>query len=816
MDQRALDEIHRFTASVEQPDLYAYLDIERDADKAAVTHALQVRRSWAQGQQANPKYRQEALWLIKNINLIKTALTSEATRYCKDLDQRDEQVKLETLSMFIKGTLADGELTVRGEEAIRSQGEILDLPESLVVRRIGEILAERDAEALSLSTAEPLLASTPTIDLSGITDLYEILDADPEGDLASLEAAYRRRYRWARQLRDTEQSSQVYAQIDEAWRVLKDPDRRAAYDQERASAGQSTDSAEAPDQLQAFLPPPPPTKGIALPMPSVEQHLERIESGAEETPPDSAPAIAMPMPVTERDAPPPPLIPEPGQTDEIDYLSAAIEEPSMSLEDSDEDTEVISIDHLDDEADVLGTMSFESLPLPPEQPTEGLTLLSSDPAPDSDSDDSGDGHDDGIDLDALMQSQGTPTLDEDFSGLDMGLDDLIKDQHSEAPPTGLQDFTADMSPFSEMREEPDVSIGDGLDLDSLLADNSPEPGPSLSAGQIFNEQAILKIDGPRVIRIRTGAHPFPVRVTVRNDGEGSMPGDVSSNVPWVQISPATLDPKRAHQVIEALVEPDGIPGNSGKAIITIDTHHGETRTVTIDALKHVVSPVMLFISALAIVGVVGIFAGLYLNGSIVNLETPDRTILAINVDPPAGEVFINDELVGNQGTLSLVDAFPIDETFQVRVELDGFEPYIRDILVAHGTQYRVEAVLKLRELVNFEPAPGAVEATLDSDALDLRIEQQQSHIDACFTRNLRFDEPFKAEITVNGIVTARGFIQGVDFGEANFRSPAVETCVTRQLRSMRLPLVAGDFARFSRSMGAEIRPVNVLNEEIAP
>ena len=196
----------------------------------------------------------------------------------------------------------------------------------------------------------------------------------------------------------------------------------------------------------------------------------------------------------------------------------------MYLEDSDEDTEVISIDHMDDEADVLGTMSFESLPMPPEQPTEGLTLLSSDSDSDSDSDDSEGGHDEGIDLDALMQSQGTPSLDEDFSGLDMGLDDLIKDQHSEAPPSGLQDFTADMSSFSEMREEPDVSIGDGLDLDSLLADHSPEPGPSLSAGQIFNEQAILKIDGPRVIRIRTGAHPFPVRITVRNDGEGSMPG----------------------------------------------------------------------------------------------------------------------------------------------------------------------------------------------------------------------------------------------------------------------------------------------------
>jgi hypothetical protein len=76
--------------------------------------------------------------------------------------------------------------------------------------------------------------------------------------------------------------------------------------------------------------------------------------------------------------------------------------------------------------------------------------------------------------------------------------------------------------------------------------------------------------------------------------------------------------------------------------------------------------------------------------------------------------------------------------------------------------------------------------------------------------------PFEAEVEITSIVTARGAIEGIEFGDANFRSPAVEICLRRQLRAIHLPLLAGDYAEFTRVFGAEIRPVSVLNEEIAP
>ena len=36
MDAGALDEIHRFTASVEKPDLYVYLDIDPESDRDTI------------------------------------------------------------------------------------------------------------------------------------------------------------------------------------------------------------------------------------------------------------------------------------------------------------------------------------------------------------------------------------------------------------------------------------------------------------------------------------------------------------------------------------------------------------------------------------------------------------------------------------------------------------------------------------------------------------------------------------------------------------------------------------------------------------
>ena len=796
MDPKSLDQIHRFTASVDHADLYAYLDIEPDAEKATIIHALQVRRSWAQGQQANPKYRNEALWVIKNIKMLTQALTTSSSLYKSDVAARDEQEKLETLSIFIKGTLADGDLTARGEEAIQKQGELLGLTESTVIRRVGEILAERDANQHAEATDTPL----SSFEIHESQDLYEVLDTPPDSDQETLERAYRERYRWARQLQDRNKSSRVYALLDEAWRVLKDPERRAKYDAERAEQQEL-----GPQEEQAaigLLPPPPPIQGLALPMPTVEKHLEKIESGVD----FDAPSIAMPAAVSERDAPPPPVVPPQETSATSDNIfsyenamdSSDLEEPDLSIDDDEGEDLVFRMPSSIEAPVVEPMMGFEGNDLPQ---SEGLSDTEKALA-------SLEGLPDGMGL-ADIQKMATMT---DLDDAEIPPDDGQEEQPNTFPaPDGLTDFGMGKS----LQMEPPDRVTPTLPAapESLPVEDEDTDEGYLATGQLFNDDAVLQVDSPKTIRIRTGSNPFPVRITILNAGDGQMPGKISTNVDWVQLSPRTLDPNRSRQVIEALVEPDAMPGNSAKAVVTIDTDHGETRTITIDALKHVVSPLMMFVSALSLIGLVGVFLGLYFSGVIgSDVSTPERTILAINVDPPAGEVYINDRLVGNQGTLSLVDTFPINTPFQVRVELDGFEPFLREVTVPIGTQFRLEADLILRDGVDFRPTEDMSRSVIDQNALDLAIEQRQNAMNACFTRNLRTMTPFQADIQITSVVTARGAIEGIQFGDANFRSPAVEICLRRQLRAIQLPLLAGDYAEFTRTFSAEIRPTSAINE----
>ncbi|MEZ5262250.1 MAG: J domain-containing protein [Acidimicrobiales bacterium] len=78
--------------------------------------------------------------------------------------------------------------------------------------------------------------------------LYERLGVDPDADLAALRAAYRR---LARELHpDLHHGGGIETQlrmamVNEAWAVLSDPERRAAYDAERRRAAAAATAAAA-------------------------------------------------------------------------------------------------------------------------------------------------------------------------------------------------------------------------------------------------------------------------------------------------------------------------------------------------------------------------------------------------------------------------------------------------------------------------------------------------------------------------------------------------------------------------------------------
>lgn len=237
MDRRELEEIERFLTSVGRPTLFAYYGLEPTADGAAAEEAVRKRRSWAQGQQSNPKYKSEALFVIKNNALLKRVFVEDLEAYRAHVRDDSSSRNLDVLTLFIKGTIAEGQLTPQAEAAILHQGRQLDLVEAAVVRRIEELLSETGATRVGFD-ADDLSSEVLAV------DHYAILGIAPNASPSGIEEAYRSRYRWARNLKDLKRSAEILNALDQAWRVLFDPVKRARYDERRLQMLEMTDEVE--------------------------------------------------------------------------------------------------------------------------------------------------------------------------------------------------------------------------------------------------------------------------------------------------------------------------------------------------------------------------------------------------------------------------------------------------------------------------------------------------------------------------------------------------------------------------------------------
>ncbi|MSQ00685.1 MAG: hypothetical protein EXR71_02205 [Myxococcales bacterium] len=286
MERRELEDIERFFASLGHRTPLAYFGLREDATAGAVDAALKKRRSWAQGQQANPKYRAEALFLIKTNAGLRRLLIEERDAYDRHFGAGNPQ--LEELDGLIRKSLDTNGWTAATDAAMRTHGRRLELDDSVVEARLGSIAREFN---LSPHGDEDLR-------MVGGMDIYELLAASPEATPADLEAAYRNRYRWARSLKDLERAGRLLAALDAAWRMLRDPQRRALYDARRAELGDATEEADQASQRLGEL-----LGGEAVPnRPSPAEVAEalRIAPRAMRTGESSAP---WPQPTS----PPPPL-----------------------------------------------------------------------------------------------------------------------------------------------------------------------------------------------------------------------------------------------------------------------------------------------------------------------------------------------------------------------------------------------------------------------------------------------------------------------------------------------------------------------------
>ncbi len=235
------EQIDRFLTVVGQGSLLEYYDLDAETADEEVEAAIQARRRWAQGQQANPKYRVESRWVIKNNALVRRVLVECRDAYLAELARREHAHGLEVLDQFLMGVLAGGRLSADAEAAVVQRGRGLGLPDAVVHDRIDQRLretgADREAQPTDEVTRLPDLSSAPPPPgeetVPGFLDHYQTLGVPADADLATIEGALRGRYRWARTIRDPSRAARVYDSLDEAWRVLRDADARRRYDETR-------------------------------------------------------------------------------------------------------------------------------------------------------------------------------------------------------------------------------------------------------------------------------------------------------------------------------------------------------------------------------------------------------------------------------------------------------------------------------------------------------------------------------------------------------------------------------------------------------
>ncbi|MCB9758530.1 MAG: hypothetical protein H6739_01690 [Alphaproteobacteria bacterium] len=139
---KAYAEIASFLKDVGQSSLFDYYGLPRDADDGAIADAILARRKWAQSQQANPKFKNEARWLIRNHGLVQRVLLERRKAYLRQVEKRKLSRNLEILSLFVRGTMATGRLSPEAARAVREEAKKLSIPESYADKLIEKLAGE--------------------------------------------------------------------------------------------------------------------------------------------------------------------------------------------------------------------------------------------------------------------------------------------------------------------------------------------------------------------------------------------------------------------------------------------------------------------------------------------------------------------------------------------------------------------------------------------------------------------------------------------------------------------------------------------------
>jgi hypothetical protein len=248
MDSRNLDLADQFCKLVGKPHLLAYLGLTEDASPEAAKKKLKARRKYMQGMQSNPKYKNEAIFLIKNFSAL-TQVLDTPVQYLKDAKRRAESQHLPVLEMTIKGVLTGGSLTHEQEDYLRRNA--LELGVSDVT--FEEVL-DRLCRESNVDRASAALTITPE-ELKSV-DFYHLLGVPRHASRDEIYARYRAKKEETANISDPRQRESTRTRVEKAWKVLSDPETRQRYDLSWTRTGPPARNRTVARPVQAATAPP--------------------------------------------------------------------------------------------------------------------------------------------------------------------------------------------------------------------------------------------------------------------------------------------------------------------------------------------------------------------------------------------------------------------------------------------------------------------------------------------------------------------------------------------------------------------------------
>jgi hypothetical protein len=236
-----------FCKMVGAPNLLAYLGLDEHADPVEARGRLKARRKFMQGMQSNPKYKREALFLIKNFTSL-NELLNDLPEYLADARRRAESEHLPVIEMTVRGVLAGGQVTE--EQIAYLRRNALELGVSEVTFR--ELLQQVGRElGLTFDQEEPTPAPVDGVPL----DLYQLLGISTNANEDDVRIAYHRRLEELDGLQDMGEQEMMRRRIEIARKVLENEAARRHYDLTAARTGPPARAREVRPDQSATAPP---------------------------------------------------------------------------------------------------------------------------------------------------------------------------------------------------------------------------------------------------------------------------------------------------------------------------------------------------------------------------------------------------------------------------------------------------------------------------------------------------------------------------------------------------------------------------------